>query len=94
MPLYEYSCECGEDFDARVGIKEGAMQPCPRCGRRVPRLPCSGLPFISGETVAKCFPQATKAGDIKNKHGQYRVSLWNESMAEDKRRREKETGDG
>ena len=37
----------------------------------------------------KCFPQATRDGDIKNKHGKYRVGLWNENMAEVKRAREK-----
>ena len=90
MPLYTYGCECGNQFDERAGL-DAAMRSCPKCGREAARLPCSGLPYLSGETVVKCFPQATKAGDIKNKHGQYRVGLWNENMAEVKRSREKVT---
>jgi len=45
--------------------------------------------LVGLETGPRYFPQATKAGDIKNKHGKYRVGLWNENMAEVKRSREK-----
>ena len=88
MPLYTYTCGCGEQFDERAGL-DAAMRPCPKCGREAARLPCSGLPYLSGETVVKCFPNATKAGDIKNKNGQYRTKLWDENAREIARAREK-----
>ena len=90
MPLYIYRCgECNNEFEER-GDTDAAIRSCPGCGRDARRLPCSGLPYLSGETVAKCLPNASKAGDIKNKHGQYRVGLWNENMAEVKFERERE----
>jgi len=94
MPLYTYVCECSNEFDERAGL-DAAMRPCPKCGRDAARLPCSGLPYLSGETVAKCYPNATKDGDIKNKHGQYRTKLWDENareLAHEREREEKRSG--
>jgi putative FmdB family regulatory protein len=90
MPTYTYVCRnCGNEQDERGGLEQTTSK-CSVCEGETARLPCSGLPYIRGETVAKYFPNATKDGDIKNKHGQYRVDLWNENAGEVKRAREKQ----
>lgn len=32
MPLYDYSCECGAEFEAQRTIAERAKAECPECG--------------------------------------------------------------
>ena len=94
MPLYIYHCgECNNEFEERGGTDD-AMRLCPLCGRDARRLPCSGLPYLRGETVSNGLTNASKAGDIKNKHGQYRTKLWNENAGEVKRAREKSGEEG
>ena len=93
MPLYTYTCECGNEFDEQAGL-DAAMRPCPTCGREAARLPCSGLPYLRGETVSNGLTNASKAGDIKNKHGQYRTKLWDENAGEVARAREKSGEEG
>ena len=42
MPIYEYLCDCGEEFEDSFSIKEdSSTTPCPKCGgaaRKVPSL--------------------------------------------------------
>ena len=88
MPLYDYCCEQGHVTEARAGYEQTSL-PCPACGRRAGRVAVYEEQYISGETVAKGIRKASPAGDIKNKHGQYRVKLWQESQAEAAYAREK-----
>jgi hypothetical protein len=51
--------------------------------------------FIICETGPKAAPNATRAGNIKDKHGRYRVSLFQEACAdvdEAHEKREQEVG--
>ena len=95
MPTYQYDCPNRHSFQKQAG-REDSEIPCPRCGKTAQRAPfCrDGLPALIGETVAKGYTNASKAGDIKNKHGQYRVGLWDENMAEVKHSREKAGEEG
>ena len=36
MPLYEYKCECGFEFE-RTGKVEDSVQACPQCGKKARR---------------------------------------------------------
>lgn len=74
MPRYEYVCKCGV-FEEVRGFEEDSA-PCPSCGDAARRNPVN-LPYIRGETVPK--GQATRAGNIKDKKGRYRVSLFQEA---------------
>ena len=91
MPRYDYYCPSCRWFEAWRGV-EDSFTPCPACGAPAKRAACSGLPAIKGETVGKNYASSGGIcpGDIKNKHGQYRVKLWQESQAEAARVREKE----
>ena len=55
--------------------------PCPACGLDARRVPIYESQYINGETVAK-GTKATRAGNIKNKHGQVRLSLYQEAAEE------------
>lgn len=90
MALYDYYCPKCRWFEARRGVEE-SFTPCPQCGTPAERAACSGLPAIHGETVGKGgnYPRGICPGDIKNKHGRYRVGLWQESMAEAAHARER-----
>ena len=89
MPRYDYYCKSCRWFESEQGV-EARFTPCPACGMPAERSPCSGLPAIKGETVGKSYASSICPGDIKNKHGQYRVGLWQESQAEAARARERE----
>jgi len=89
MPLYDYECPNGHRNERKGDF---ALQHiiCPDCGEAATRVAVYREQHLVGlETGPRYFPQATKDGDIKNKHGQYRVGLWNENMAEVKRSRDK-----
>jgi len=81
MPRYDYTCSNGHKTEARRGMACTAI-PCPVCRHRARRAAVYQDQYIVGETVAKGITRASSAGDIKNKHGQYRVKLWQESQAE------------
>ena len=96
MPTYQYDCPNCHSFQKQAG-REDSEIPCPRCGKTAQRAPfCrDGLPALIGETVAKGYSCASKDGDIKNKHGQYRTKLWDENAREvayQKEREERRSG--
>ena len=33
MPIYEYACEAGHDFEVRQGFHDDPVSECPRCKR-------------------------------------------------------------
>lgn len=38
MPIYEYKCESGHEFELRQSIKDEPAKRCPICQRRCQRL--------------------------------------------------------
>jgi hypothetical protein len=89
MPIYDYVCDNGHITERRAPLSLEYIN-CPECEAAARRAACYREQHLVGlETGPRYFPQATKDGDIKNKHGQYRVGLWNENMAEVKRSRDK-----
>ena len=93
MPLYTYRCPNGHENDKRADLSLEYIN-CPECKAAARRVPFYREGYIMGETVAKGYTNASKAGDIKNRYGQYRVGLWDENMAEVKRSREKAGEEG
>jgi len=81
MPTYDYYCGCGVVTEARQGISVEAI-PCPACGQSAERVPFYTNQYINGETVAKGITKATRAGNVKDKHGRYRLSIFEEASAE------------
>ena len=80
-PLYDFRCEEGHVTEVRAGRELEALL-CPTCGRTAPRVPIYKNQYIIGETVAKSCPKATRLGNVVDKHGRYRVDLFQEGMAE------------
>lgn len=59
MPLYAYLCPfCRAAFEERAGLDDRFLE-CPGCGSTAERRPFSGVPYISGETVARDIPDAS-----------------------------------
>lgn len=82
MALYDYCCEQGHVTEQRQGMSVSSI-PCPLCGRIARRVPIYENQYIIGETVAKGrYNKATRAGNIKDKHGRTRLSLFQEASAE------------
>ena len=81
MPLYDFCCEQGHVTEMRAGV-EVACRACPICGRDAQRVPFYESQFIIGETVARGVTKATREGNIKDKHGRTRVSLFQEAASE------------
>ncbi|KKL48824.1 hypothetical protein LCGC14_2321630 [marine sediment metagenome] len=79
MPIYDYRCNCGEVTEARRGVGFTSI-PCPACGRTAAREAVYSI--VSRATISPNYPDSICPGDIKNKHGQYRVKLWQERAAE------------
>jgi hypothetical protein len=80
-PLYDFCCEKGHVTEVRAGRELQAML-CPTCGLVADRVAIYKNQYIIGETVAKGITQATRAGNIKDKHGRTRVSLFQEASQE------------
>jgi hypothetical protein len=80
-PLYDYMCDEGHVTEEKAGY-EIATVPCPSCGRDARRLPVYESQYISGETVAKGSSKATRAGNLVDKHGRTRLSIFQEATAE------------
>lgn len=38
MPIYEYKCEAGHEFELQQSIKDEPVKTCPICQRRCQRL--------------------------------------------------------
>lgn len=91
MPRYDYTCSQGHTTEAQRGREVSAI-PCPVCGNEAQREAVYADQFIRGETVAKGARKSSPAGDIKNRHGQYRVKLWQESQAEAHHKRQRGAG--
>lgn len=89
MPRYDYGCKACDLVVEEVQGYDVSAVPCPSCGEPAQRIPVYEYQIIQGETVAKGITRASRAGDIKNKHGKYRVSLWQEAQAEAYHAREK-----
>ena len=81
MPLYTYRCPNGHETDRR-GDYSLVMINCPECEAAATRLAVYYNQYISGETVAKGHSRATREGNIKDKHGRTRVSVFQEASAE------------
>lgn len=93
MPTYDYACTCGAVVEEVRGYDDSVI-PCPSCGKSAERVPVYTEQFISGETVAK-GRYATRAGNIKDRKGRTRVSLFQEASSEvdyAHRKREQEVG--
>jgi putative FmdB family regulatory protein len=81
MPLYDFECPAGHVTEKRAGLSDEAM-PCPLCGESARRVPFYASQYINGETVAKGRSKATRLGNVVDKHGRYRVGLFQEASAE------------
>jgi len=81
MPTYDYECPNGHTTERRA---ERSLEyiNCPECEAEARRVPIYYSQYISGETVAKGSSRATREGNIKDKHGRTRVSVFQEASAE------------
>ena len=65
MPLYEFQCECGVQFDARAQIANRRKpQPCPDCGSPAPPIPPSTVSGQFKKEVTGAGPQNTGIHDL------------------------------
>jgi putative FmdB family regulatory protein len=44
MPLYDYECKCGCEFEKQQAIADRKDAPCPKCGRSAVQVIKSGKP--------------------------------------------------
>lgn len=79
MPLYDFECRVGHVTEVKAGYDVTHL-PCPTCGREALRLAVYREQYISGETVPK--GNATREGNIKDKHGRTRLSVFQEASQE------------
>jgi putative FmdB family regulatory protein len=60
MPLYEYQCACGVQFDGRASIADRRKpKPCPECQQDAPPVPPSTVSGHFSKTVDGPGPQNT-----------------------------------
>ena len=64
MPTYDYTCECGYEFERRAGYEDRTL-PCPRCGSEAERVPVYRNQSIIGETVSIPMADGRKLGFTK-----------------------------
>ena len=92
MPLYDYLCSRGHVTESQEGVGVESI-PCPWVSEK--DLATIVNVTVCGETAKRQAVYRVRQqglrdpncpGDIKNKHGQYRVKLWQESQAEAARR--------
>ena len=81
MPLYDYRCSKGHKSEVKAGY-DVKILPCLTCGRDAVRQAIYRSQYINGETVAKSSPKASRMGNVVDKHGRYRVDLFQEGVAE------------
>ena len=80
MPRYDFTCELGcGTHEKRVGY-EVDESGCPKCGGPARREAVYPNQSIIGDTCPK--GNATRAGNIKDKNGRTRVSLFTEACEE------------
>jgi putative FmdB family regulatory protein len=53
MPIYEYRCEKGHEFEAQQSIREAAIKKCPRCRGKSKRLVSMTSFILKGNGWAK-----------------------------------------
>ena len=81
MPLYDFEDDEGHVTEMRASYEVTTIA-CPICGAEARRLPIYESQYINGETVAKSSPKASRMGNVVDKHGRYRVDLFQEGVAE------------
>jgi hypothetical protein len=81
MPRYDFCCDEGHVTEVRAGYEVTAVT-CPTCGLEARRLSIYRSQYINGETVAKGVTKATRMGNVVDKHGRYRLGLFEEASAE------------
>ena len=81
MPLYDYRCENGHVTERKADYALEYID-CPECDAAAGRVATYQNQYIRGETVAKGSSRATREGNIKDKHGRTRVSVFQEASAE------------
>lgn len=79
MPRYDYSCSCGSVVEEVRGYDD-AVIPCASCGGSARRVPVYHYQSLRGDTVPR--GAASRAGNIKDTRGRYRVSLYREAAEE------------
>lgn len=79
MPRYDFTCELGCGTHEAVRGYDEEETGCPKCGGPA-RREAVYLPYIRGETCPR--GNATRAGNIKDKSGRTRVSLFTEASEE------------
>jgi hypothetical protein len=81
MGLYDYRCVNGHTTEKRADRNLQHII-CPECGEAANRVAVYQDQYIFGETVAKGGSRATREGNIKDKYGRTRVSVFQEASAE------------
>lgn len=76
MPRYDYACKCGNVVEEVRGYEEDSI-PCSSCSATAERVSVYLHQSIVGESCPK--GRATRAGNIKDDNGRYRVSLFQEA---------------
>jgi hypothetical protein len=80
MPRYDFTCELGCGTHEEVRGYEVEETDCPKCGGPARREAVYPSQSICGDTVPK--GNATRAGNIKDRNGRTRVSLFTEASEE------------
>ena len=89
MPRFDYVCRKKHKTTAQRG-RECQSILCPICHKVAQRLPYSTGVYLVGDTVSNGLTGATRAGNIKDKNGRWRVNLYEEASGEVGYARQKE----
>jgi len=64
MPTYEYKCfSCGYSYEKKQSIKARPERKCPKCGKRITRLPGVGSCVIFKGTGFYCNDYGRKKNE-------------------------------
>ena len=92
MPRFDYICRKKHKTEAERG-RDCESILCPTCHKVAARLPYSTGVYLVGDTVSNGLTGATRAGNIKDRNGRWRVNLYEEASLQVADARQKEAVD-